>query len=874
MFRALLLLIITGLFHNSELRSQILDNFSDGDFSQNPAWSGDANAFIVNTSGELQLNAPAAGTSMLSVQGNIPDSAIWDLDFRMVFAPSSQNYLRIYLLCDQANFATCNGYFLEMGETGSQDAIRMYRQDAGVKTLLAIGQAALVASNPNLHLKMVRSVSGQWTLEAAQPSGALQPQFTFTDATYGGGLDRFFGFQCVYTSSNTGNFHFDNISIVPDLPDTTPPQLSNVSVINANQILLVFNEDLNPSTANDPSHYQISGGVGQPFSAVLQGDNKTVVLTLSAPLATGAYTLTVSAIEDLAGNESSVQSRDFQYINVEPADVFDIIVNEIMADPSPSSGLPEVEWLEILNRSSKIIDLSTLRISDNGSAPQSLPATLLYPGRFAVLTPVSSVATMLPVSSDTVLGITLSSTALNNEGDVLTLSTGAGLVVDRVSYTSEWHTEDGKDEGGWSLERINPELPCLGQDNWRSCPSLPGGTPGKKNAAYDDAPDTKQPHALFAIPESSTEIILTFTEGLDYTTALQPERYQLTPARQIASIQPATERLQLRLLLTEPLQAATVYIVSFQNTLLDCKGNALVTTDTILTGLPEKPDFQDIVINEILFNPPTGGSRYVELLNRSNKIFRWSEFFVANFNNTADTEPLTTMQLSLPGKYHVFTSDRNFVLNNYQNIHPRDVIRQNLPSLADDVDNFTLYWAKNGETITIDSLDYTDDWHNALFSSSDKDGVALERIRVSEPTNLRSNWTSASPLLTGAPGTPTLPNSQRLGNVPDNADDLLQLISDRISPDDDGYEDFAELQYRLPEEGYEANFTIFDAGGMPVRKIVKYQLIGTEGTVRWDGESDEGTRVRPGIYILFVELFNANGEVKNFKRTISVVRRF
>ena len=109
---------------------------------------------------------------------------------------------------------------------------------------------------------MVRSVSGQWSLEAAQPSGALQPQFSFTDATYGGGLDRFFGFQCVYTSSNTANFHFDNISIVPDLPDTTPPQLTSVSVANANQILLVFNEDLNPETANNPVHYNISGGVG------------------------------------------------------------------------------------------------------------------------------------------------------------------------------------------------------------------------------------------------------------------------------------------------------------------------------------------------------------------------------------------------------------------------------------------------------------------------------------------------------------------------------------------------------------------------------------------------------------------------------------
>lgn len=52
--------------------------------------------------------------------------------------------------------------------------------------------------------------------------------------------------------------------------------------------------------------------------------------------------------------------------------------------------------------------------------------------------------------------------------------------------------------------------------------------------------------------------------------------------------------------------------------------------------------------------------------------------------------------------------------------------------------------------------------HNALLSTSEQEGVALERIRIDEPTQSASNWTSASPLITGAAGTPTLPNSQAL----------------------------------------------------------------------------------------------------------------
>ena len=152
--------------------------------------------------------------------------------------------------------------------------------------------------------------------------------------------------------------------------------------------------------------------------------------------------------------------------------------------------------------------------------------------------------------------------------------------------------------------------------------------------------------------------------------------------------------------------------------------------------------------------------------------------------------------------------------------------------------------------------------------------MALERIRSTSPTNDPANWTSASSLQTAAPGTPTLPNSQRLGPASTTGDDLIIFPVERLSPDDDGYEDFLEIRYQLPREGYGATMTIFDAGGIPVKRLVRQELIGTEGMLRWDGDSDRGGRVRPGIYVLFMEVYSPDGEVKNIKRTVSVVRRF
>ena len=54
--------------------AQVTDNFSDGDFTASPTWSGDATEFIVNASQQLQLNNTVGGASYLSTAS--PGTAI------------------------------------------------------------------------------------------------------------------------------------------------------------------------------------------------------------------------------------------------------------------------------------------------------------------------------------------------------------------------------------------------------------------------------------------------------------------------------------------------------------------------------------------------------------------------------------------------------------------------------------------------------------------------------------------------------------------------------------------------------------------------------------------------------------------------------
>ncbi len=867
--------LVLFIFSVQILHSQIVDNFTDGNFDQNPTWTGDVANFKINAAGELQLNAFGAGQAALIVAGNIPDSTVWDFEVRLAFDPSGSNLVRVFLQIDQADLATANGYYIEMGETGSADAIRFFRQDAATKTQLAAGQAGLATNSPNLHIRVKRTTSGDWSLEAATVGAALQPQFALSETSWAGGANRFFGVQCVYTSSNATKFFFDNINIRPDVPDTQPPLLLSAKGDSVKQVSAVFDEDLETLSAENPANYSINKGIGQPLSALLSANKRTVVLTLQNSLSTGNYTLQTSGVKDVLGNVSTAQTADFQFIKVEVGEEFDILINEIMADPTPSRGLPELEWVEIYNRSNKVFDLANFRFADGSSSALPLPNYALQPGAFAVLTANANVDTLQDYAvNSNVLGIGISSAALNNDGDVLTLSDASGKIIDRVAYGGSCNASTA-DYEGISRERINPNLPCLGMENWQACPEDIGATLGRQNASYSTSPDVTTPSLSYAYPESKTSILLTFSKGLDRLSVENPTAYQFSPPRDIISAKQLTDdHSRVRLTLSEPLEPAIIYIITLGNGLADCSGNTISNTDTTYVGLPEKPEYQDIILSEILFNPKPGGARYVEFYNRSQKIFDWSEFFLR------DTSPAISIfpkRLFLPGIYHVFSSDPTDIRSRYQNIFTGRVLCQSLPSLDDNMDLIKLYWAGGGKTVTLDSFFYRREMHNALLLTSEKEGVALERIRIDGPTQSAANWTSASPLITGAAGTPTLPNSQSLPTADNTNDQLISIPIARLSPEDgDGREDFLDIFYKLPKEGYAASMTIFDSDGNLIKSLVRQNLIGTEGSFRWDGDTDagEGVKARPGIHLLYFEVFSPDAEVKRIKKAVAVLGKF
>lgn len=164
-------------------------------------------------------------------------------------------------------------------------------------------------------------------------------------------------------------------------------------------------------------------------------------------------------------------------------------------------------------------------------------------------------------------------------------------------------------------------------------------------------------------------------------------------------------------------------------------------------------------------------------------------------------------------------------------------------------------------TGVIDKFAYTKDMFLPLLNSTD--GVSLERINYDRPSDDKTNWHCAAE--TVGFGTPTYKNSQYSEGIAPA--DPVSVSPEVFSPDNDGYNDVLNLNYTFDTPGYIATITIYDANGRLVRDLVKSKLLGTSGTFSWEGITNDNEKARIGIYIIYFEIFDVNGNVKHYKKT-------
>jgi hypothetical protein len=213
-----------------------------------------------------------------------------------------------------------------------------------------------------------------------------------------------------------------------------------------------------------------------------------------------------------------------------------------------------------------------------------------------------------------------------------------------------------------------------------------------------------------------------------------------------------------------------------------------------------------------------------------------------------------------PKQYVVVGADSTFAKQNYAFAVTGNFLDADLPSYNND--SSTVYLINN--TLVMDKVSYTDDWHFKLLDVTD--GVSLERINFEGPSSNLNNWHSAAEAVSWA--TPGGQNSQYF---PAGSSGEFSYTSSTFSPDSDGFEDVLQINYEMEEPGLLGTFTIYDDRGRLIMELFKNELLGTSGTFKWDGVKENGTKTTIGTYVGVFEAFKVDGGQKYGKRKVFVV---
>jgi flagellar hook assembly protein FlgD len=119
--------------------------------------------------------------------------------------------------------------------------------------------------------------------------------------------------------------------------------------------------------------------------------------------------------------------------------------------------------------------------------------------------------------------------------------------------------------------------------------------------------------------------------------------------------------------------------------------------------------------------------------------------------------------------------------------------------------------------------------------------------------------------------TPAYQNSQFNPQV--DREEKISIAPEVFSPDNDGYQDVTNITFTIEEPGTVATIKIFDSRGRLLRILANNLLLGINQTITWDGLDDKNQKAPMGIYVVFIELFDLEGNVKQYKKSVVVASK-
>lgn len=821
------------------------DDFSNSNW-KSTGWQGDTGVFRFLNPG-LQLQDSLAGSAEISLALPSLAFARWELHGKLDFNPSSSNFLewilfRDHQYADSAYFS----YHLKLGGN-AQDQIQFLRRDTGTEQIIWASPPDFLNQNSNLfHVSLRRDTNDQWEVYADTGQffqWTWRASFRDTNHHFGAAT----ALRCQYTKTRSTKFFIDSIRLSADARTMPVPKLVHQSFKNDSTLQLRFNTKLR--AVNAP-HFQLAPALGlYRWNWRPQAPELFEIVFSSLPQANTPYQLLLQGLFSRFGQPFA----DTLYFLRRQLNPGDLVITEIMADPSPKVDLnpysfPEVEYLELFNASALAANLKGFQIQI-GTRRYTLTETVLNPQSYLILC-AENTREFWPASIPC-LGVEWSTSALSNEGNLLQIYDPNNRLLSELSYSKAWYRDPLKSEGGWSLERIDPFSSCNNTFNWQESRAASGGSPGQKNSVDGPYSDSLRAFLERWELEQGRVLRLHFNRSL----STEASAWMIEPSLDLDSLVWSEGAQELSFYLKEELLSGAVHFLSLNDSLSDCaKRNHAFSR--LAFGIPFVPQAGDIRISEVLFNPYPGGGDFIEIVNlgaifidlAALRIGLWDPF--SNLSLSAD--PICTRhQIIGPGEVAVLAEKREHLSSFYPFNYGQFVEVAALPSMPDQGAALQLLSA---DLVPLDRVVCNEDAHSPLSSS--QEGHSLYRLDFSKNATADSYWQS----------TPKAWHYATPGWIPSAAKAPKSLATwtispDYISPNGDGYRESLNLYFHLPSEAWLQAF-IVDAYGQKRFTLEAGDYYPAEGSFVWKGQDELGALCEAGIYIAYLEYRTADGKME------------
>lgn len=842
-------LITFLLLFSQHLLGQINESFN----LLSEAWKGDRQLFTTQNGRLISNSQVPNDTFYMSIEDDqLHEQEYWKLEMQLNFRTSSANYVDFYIAADDSILEDVeNALFVRIGNTA--DEVSLYTKTNGSQDLLIDGNdKTLDYSSTSLKVAL-KKTGAQWELfreivgvDAGWISEGKMAFEIPLKWKYSGLLIR------QSTSGFFGKHEFESFYAGPAIRDTLPPLLTAWRIESDSAIVLNFNEKIQAGLSN----FIFSNG--PDLFSVTSLHSEVKLLFKSALPFNQFMDLKIQLISDTSGNLMKDTIVQIVRTRLESAERHDILIHELMPIPEPVVGLQPYEYIELINRSSKWIQLSELEIGDL-SGSKSLPDYILPPDSMVLLYPDAARGQFQPYPNTLFMA---SLPSLNNAGDQITLRRISDqLWIHSVSYDANSFNDAFKASGGWSLELKDVSQPCAGSENWAASISPSGGTPGLPNSVTSNIATDKAPVPVsFYFDQTKREIQITFDRQLGQEM-LRQKHYYIYPNLPIEKVYFGNEnRNQILISLRESPTRGTGFKLWYDS-LYSCS-TGWGKSDSFYFGVPVNLQKGMLFINEVLYNEAPNGSDYFELYNASDSLIDLADLRIIlgrsdeSVIRVLDFKDQNRLQMP-PRSYLCMADDREAVKNTHLVMDEKTLITHSAGFALNTDGGYISLRLSDGSSL--DSFYFYDELHHPLILETD--GVSLERIGVPS-----SNWTSAA--FTAGYGTPGYQNSQ-LFEVDEAFQAEMELNPNMFSPNGDGVDDLLKIGFQLEAEA-KMSLKVFDLAGQEVKVLLNNESIGSTAEIIWDGRTENGNIATTGIYVVLAEGFNPSGKLYRFKKAVHI----